>query len=277
MKSPLINKIFRITLVLPWLPIAFATFESHAGTIVALQNQEVTVPINSTLGSIIQLPAVVNTVTPSKYYSISDVGAAVEPNSGVKSDVRTFQIKPIPHAKSESVTFILAGGKNLSFRFTPAMAGDKFYDIHFERPKKLTKSFMNQELSMMRSMILDENGGFPRRVIKDGSIQKLDKFSFTLKEIYQSSEFTGFVFDLKNRTREAQTLNLSQFSFGAPNKAIMAHANNLNLDKCPFFGSNSSCTTRFQVIVKGNANPHLSTLSHTFTPPFEHKKEERTK
>lgn len=249
-------------------------FGAHAGIIVALQNQEVTIPINASLGSILQLPAPVNTITPSKYYSISDIGAAVDANSGMKSDVKTFQVKPTTNARNESITFILVGGKNLTFKFTPAVGGDKFYDIHFEQIKKLSKSFMNQEISMMQSMVLDQNGGFSRRIIEDVHTRKLDNYEFTLKEVYRSSDFTGYVFDIKNRLSEQQKVNLSQFSFGSPNKAIMAHVNREELQKCPFFGSNSDCTTRLQVIVKGNDKQRLSIFSQTSIPPFESSKEE---
>ena len=215
-----------------------------------------------------------NTVTPSKYYSITDIGAAVDPNSGIKSDVKTFQIKPAPNARNESITFILVGGKNLTFKFTPAVGGDKFYDVIFEQKKKLSKSFMNQEMSMMQSMILDQNGGFSRRIIEEGQKRKLDNYEFTLKEIYRSSDFTGYVFDIKNRLSEQQKINLSQFSFSSPNKAVMAHVNREELQKCPFFGSDSDCTTRLQVIVKGTDKQGLSILSQTSIPPFESLKEE---
>lgn len=250
--------------------LLFST-QSFAGTLVALQNQEVSAPVNEELGSIFQMPSAVNTVTPSKYFQITDVGSGVDPTTGMKTDVRTFQIKPIRGAKSESITFVLSGGKNISIKFTPAIDADKFYDVHFESPRKKTKSFFNQELQMMQSMILDEGGGYARELLEKKVNTKFDDFDFVMTRIYASNDYTGYVFEVKNKSKEVKKLNLSNFSFGYPNKAVLAHVSEDEIISCPFFGSDKNCSTKLHVVLRGNSKQPFSILSSSDPIPFMNK------
>lgn len=253
------------------LGLFFYTIPSFAGALVALQNQEVSAPVNEELGSIFQLPSAVNTVTPSKYFQISDVGSSTDPSTGLKTDVRTFQIKAVRGAKSEIVTFVLAGGKNISIKFIPAADADKFYDVHFESPRKQSKSFFNQELQMMQSMILDEGGGYAREIFEKKIETKFDDFSFVMTRVYASNDFTGYVFEIKNKSKEPKKINLSHFSFGYPNKAVLAHVVDDEITSCPFFGSDKDCATRLQVVVRGNSKQPVSILSSSDPIPFMNK------
>lgn len=246
----------------------FLVFKAEAGNLVALQNQEVSVAVNKDLGTIFQFPNAVNTVTPSKYFSITDIGSSIDPSTGMKTDVRSFQIKPIYLARSESVTFVLVGGKSISFKLSPAIDADKFYDVHFEQYKKPNKGLFSQELNLMKSMILNENGAYPRDILEKEMNTKFENFDFVLTQIYSSSDFTGYVFLLRNKGKETQKINLSNFSFGYPNRAILAHVNSEELIKCPFFGKNQDCQTTLQVVVRGNKNLSLPILSSSAIPPF---------
>ena len=249
-----------------YLVCAFMTFNAHAGTIIALQNQEAIVSINEDLGSIVQLPSAVSTVTSSKYFYITDMGSKTDPESGVKTDVRTFQVKPVLGAKSENVTFVLANGKNISFKFTPNKEGAKFYDVHFEQTKKIPKSFFSQEMLMIKSMILDEIGGYTREVTNEKITTQFEKLEFKLTRIYVSNDFTGYVFEVTNDGHEKQQINLSKISFGFTNRAIMAHVDREELATCPLLSVIPDCTTRLHVLTRGNQNQPISILSAP--PPF---------
>lgn len=247
-----------------YLVCSFMAFNAYAGTITVLQNQDAIVSINEELGSIVQLPSAVGTVTSSKYFYITDMGSNINPASGAKTDVRTFQIKPILGAKSENVTFVLSNGKNISFKFIPAKEGDKFYDIHFEQTKKNPKSFFSQEMFMMKSMILDESGGYVRNVTNENITTQFENFDFKLVRIYASNDATGYVFEVTNNGHEKQKINLSKISFGFPNRAIMAHVDREELETCPLLSVTPDCFTRLRIIARGNQNQPISILS---TPP----------
>lgn len=246
--------------------LALTVLNAHAGTITVLQNQEAIVSVNEELGSIIQLPSAVSTITASKYFHITDVGAPFDPASGAKVDVRTFQIKPIPNSNSEKVTFILANGKSVSFKFIPAKDGDKFYDIRFEQPKKISKIFFSQEMLMLKSMILNEGNGYIRDVINENITTEFEGLKFKLIRIYGSDAFTGYVFEITNDGHEKKQINLSQISFGFPNQAIMAHVDREELNTCPLLSTIPDCITRLQVVMRGRQNYQISILPSQ--PPF---------
>lgn len=245
-------------------------FNAEAGTITVLQNQDAVVSINAELGSILQLPSAVSTVTSSKYFYITDIASSMDAQNGVKTDVRKFQVKPVFDAQSENVTFVMADGKNISFKFIPARAGDKFYDIHFEQSKKPSKVFFSHEMSLMKSMILDENGGYVRDVTDEKIVTQFENFEFKLIRVYASSDFTGYVFTVTNEASEPQFIDLSTISFGLPNRAIMSHVDQEELATCPLLSVAQDCVTRLHVITRGNTsqihNQSLSILSST--PPF---------
>ena len=70
------------------------TSSASAASVVAVQNQEVLVPVNAELGSVLQFSSAVKTVTPAKSFAVSDL-AGEATSTGQKTDVRTFQVKPI--------------------------------------------------------------------------------------------------------------------------------------------------------------------------------------
>lgn len=233
----------------------WSSSKGFAGTIVSVQNQESLVSINDELGSILQLPNAVSTITSSKYFSITDIGSPVDPTNGMKTDVRTFQIMPVSHAQSESVTFVLADGKNLSFKFISAKNADKFYDVRLEQTKTRSKSFLSPEMSMLRHMILDEAGEYSRRFFDVPVKSDFKGLKFNLIRMYNTSDFTGYVFDVTNTGSKKQTLTLSNIAFGLPNRAIIAHIDRDSLAVCPLLSVTTDCVTRLHMIIRGTPNP----------------------
>lgn len=241
---------------------------SFAGTVIALKNQEISVPVNRDLGSIFQFPYAVNTITPSKYFQISDVGSSIDPATGRKTDVRTFQIKPIFNAKTESITFVLVGGKNISIKFVPALGADKFYDVVFERTTKKFNTIFHRELQMMQSMILNDGREYSVKTLKKKVDAKFKEFKFFMTRVYESSDFTGYVFEVHNESKVNQKINLSKFSFGYPNKAILSHLDSEEITPCPFLGSEPRCKTHLYVVLHKMNNIPVSILSSDNPAPF---------
>lgn len=248
------------------LLLALTVSTAYAGTIVVLQNQDATVSINEELGSIIQLPSAVSTVTASKYFHITDVGSNFDPASGSKVDVRSFQIKPSANSGSENVTFVLANGKSIAFKFIPAKDGDKFYDVRFDQLKKISKTFLAQEMHMLKSMIVNDGDGYIRDVANENIETEVNDLRFKLIRMYGSDHLTGYVFEVTNEGEQKHKINLSEISFGFPNQAIMAHVDREELDVCPLLNTKPDCMTRLHVVTRGTArNPNLILPSQ---PPF---------
>lgn len=243
-----------------------------ASTMVAIQNQESVLSINEELGSVVQLPSAVSTVTSSKYFYINDIGSVVDPTNGMKVDVRTFQIKPVDNARKESVTFVLADGKNISFKFIPTKNADKFYDVRLEPIKSRSKLFMSQEMDMLKHMILDDAGDYARRLLAVQVKSDFKKLKFKLIRMYQSSEFTGYVFQIENLASKTQTIDLSGLAFGVPNKAVLSHVDQDLLAACPLMSVTTDCVTRLHLVIRGTPNStddFKSSLSSIHSvPPF---------
>lgn len=242
------------------LLLTLLTKPAFAGVIVVLQNQENQVPINLELGTIIQLPGAVKTVTPSRYFAIKEVGEA-------KTDVRTFHVKPVGGARPEAVTFVLASGKAFAFKFLPTRDSDKFFDIEPAAKKTKDGRFLVSEMLMMRAMLVDEAQGFQRELVESSVETPFEGLGFTLLRIYGAENLTGYVFDVRNTGPEAVQLNLASLGFAAPNRAVLSHADRLVLKPCPFLKKDPSCRTVLRLVVRGPkiAEPLLSPMG---TPPF---------
>lgn len=252
-----------------------ASTAAQAASVIAIANQETPLPINAELGSIVQLPSAVKTVTPSQSFAIQDIGAGVA-ESGVKADVRTFLVKPIPGATSEAVTFVLANGRALALRFVPASGAEKFYDISHESSARRGRKgqFLEAEMAMMRAMLVDEGGGFAREIV-DPSAENakvstdVAGLRFELARVYASSELTGYVLRVENRGASAVDLDPSTLAFARPNRAVLSQLDRTRLEPCPTLSAPSGCRTVLRMIVRGPkpATPLITTLGGA-TPPF---------
>ena len=224
---------------------------AEAATVVAIQNQEVVVPVNAELGSVLQFGGAVKTVTPARSFAVSDLGQEVTPG-GQKSDVRTFQVKPSAIGASEAVTFVLAGGRSVNLRFVATPNAEKFYDVALETKRtKIGTKFLASELEMMRAMVADDVGGFAREVLDTKVSADVKSLDVKLTRVYSSTDFTGYVFSVSNDAREAMSLSLAQFAIGKPNRAVLAYASKERIEACPLFSTKSSCTASLHFVVRG--------------------------
>jgi hypothetical protein len=224
---------------------------ASAASVVAVQNQEVVVPVNGELGSVLQFSSAVKTVTPAKSFAVSDLGT--EGNStGQKTDVRTFQVKPVEAGANESVTFVLAGGRSVSLRLVATPNAEKFYDVSLAvKRTKLGTKFLASELEMMRSMIADESGGFAREVLDTKVNAEVGKLDVRLVRVYSAPELTGYVFSVANAGGKSMNVDLSTFAVGEPNRAVLASVNRPRLESCPLLGTNPKCTATLHFVVRG--------------------------
>ncbi len=253
------------TMAIMGLMILGSASVAEAGILVGLPNQEVAAPVNAELGSILELPNPVKTVTPSKYFVITSLGMQGQ------GDARTFQIKPTKGARPESVTFVLAGGKSLALKLTPAVGADKFYQVSIESKRAVNaQKFLSQELALMKAMLLDDSTGYVREVVdtKVTSI-KFDDLDFRLTRTFSAENLTGYVIRARNKGKVQLKIHPSGLAIGKPNRAIIAQADKDSIEPCPFLRTKPECTVTLRLIVRGAKAPEpvLGSLTNTI-PPF---------
>jgi hypothetical protein len=227
---------------------------AQGAILVAVQHQETTTPINGELGSILQLPDPVKTVTPSRYFKIRDISGGPD---GGRTNVRTFHVVPVAGAKPEPVTFVLASGKALALKLIPTPGADKFLDIELDATSKKSREgkFLAPEMQMMRAMILGETAGFSTESTDQKIDAPFDSLNVTLTRVYMGEGLTGYVFKLQNTTGQPLTLHLSSLGLGEPNRAILSQADRHELAPCPLLSKGADCETTLRLVVGGPRQP----------------------
>ena len=234
---------------------------AKAGTIMALEHQDNPVPINTELGTIVELPGAVKTVTPSRWFQIKEIGE--------RTDVRTFQIKPVARAQPESVTFVMSSGKALAFKLTPASGADKFISVESVPKKSRDGRFLNPELLLMKAMLRGESQGYRKEPGRGSVDSPLESLKFELLSVYGGENLTGYVFSVKNKGPEPFNLHLSTLGFGNPNRAVLSQADSYGLKSCPLLQQDKDCTTLLRMVVRGPKEENPSLISTGVgAPPF---------
>ena len=237
---------------------------AFAGVIIVPVDGEVKIPIDRETGSLLQLPGSVKTITPSHYFQISDVASDVDAVTGTKMDVRLFQVRPLAGSRADTradnVTFVLGNGRTVKTQLIPSETAEKHYDLVFPNDSKKVKNtkFLQGEIALMSSMIRDDGGDFARQV-KDSSvaISGFEGASANLVRIFAGNGLTGYAFEVRNKSSELMSVDVSRLSLGNDNssgeKAILLHAEKEKLEPCGLI-SKPECKTRIFVVARGDSN-----------------------
>lgn len=248
--------------------------QAYAAIVVAVPHQETVTPINGELGSILQLPSPVKTVTPSRYFKIRDVANAPD---GSRTDVRTFHVTPVGGARPEPVTFVLASGKALALKLIPTPGADKFLNIEFDASVKKGREsgFLAPEMQMMRAMLLGETGGYSAEISDQKIDSPFEALHLTLSRVYAAEGFTGYVFRVQNKTPSSISLHLSSLGLGEPNRAVLSQADRWELVPCALLAKVPECETTLRLVVRGGKEPAPMLLQKAMNaPPFVRRNEE---
>jgi hypothetical protein len=227
---------------------------AQAGLLIIPSQDTLSIPIEKSTGSLVQLPSAVKTITASKHFEIADVASDMDTGTGAKLDVRLFVVKALPGAKSEKVTFVLGNGKAVSVRFVPAEDAENHYDLVFAgEPKKRREArFLRAEVDLMKAMIRDEAGDVARQVTDERvKLEGLDGVRATLTRVFASQGLVGYAFELRNRSGAPISVDVSALSLGAPSRAVLLHVDNPTLDSCGFVSS-PTCKTRLLIVARGD-------------------------
>jgi len=227
-----------------------------ASQLIAMPGETLALTINSTVGTILQLPVAVKTITPSRHYVISQLGAAPDQTTGAPSNVKTVQIRAAPGAGHEDITIVLASGKPLRLQLKPSADADKYQEIALpsEGPKTRDPRFLASELGFLRNMILDQGAGIARQVVdKEIEIPGVEGIKGRLVRVYASQGLTGYAIILANHSEDTVILNPASLWIGKPNRAAASQADKYVLPSCEN-SDVASCSTVFRMVVRGNAS-----------------------
>lgn len=252
MRRRFIKKLSLLALVI-LSPMSFSR-NANAAVVSAIPNQEIAVPVNSEMGAVVQFTHPIKTVTPSKHFSISDFSAGVSP-TGQKMDVRSFMVKPALENASESLTFVLAGGKAAVLRFIATSGGEKFVEVQINASEKKTKGkFLSQELNLMRSMLKDETGSFARELRNVSLESAIPRTHARLLRVYRGDGITGFILNLENHGKSDLVIEPSMLSFGNGSALLLlSHISKSKISPCPIMNSDATCSATVRVVVRGSA------------------------
>jgi hypothetical protein len=237
----------------------FAMF-SHfamASVIIIPGNDEVKIPVDKGTGTLLQMPFSVKTITPAVSFEITDVASDVDLGTGSKMDVRLFQVRALPGAKSERVTFVLGNGKTVQTQLVPAEEAEKHYDLVFpaESKKRRDQKFLQPEIALMKAMIRDTAGDFARQVTNETvTLKNTEGLSAKLVRVFAAQGTVGYAFEIRNTSGSTLKINVGAFSLGDEqrfgNKAVLIHAENESLEPCGLFSS-PECKTRLFIVARG--------------------------
>ena len=231
-----------------------------AGTVIIPGAEEVVLSIDARVGSLVQLPSSVKTITPSENFSITDVAPSFDSASGAKVDVRLFVVKPITEARSERVTFVLGDGRSVRVRFTPAAEAERHYDLVFpgEAKKVRNPRFLGTEVALMRALIRDEGGTFARQETSESvALAGLDGFKATLTRVFATGGLAGYAFEIRNVSGARTTVPVTTISLGSPNRAVLVHADKDVLESCRLVSS-PDCIARLLIVARGDVTESRS-------------------
>ena len=240
---------------------AFVSQNAFSGVIIVPSQDEIKIPIDKQSGSLLQLPGSVRTITPSSYFEIVDVGSDLDKSSGVKVDVRLFQVRPLAGARAEQVTFILGNGRSIKTQLLPTDGADKHYDLLLADSSKKRKDprFLNSEIAMMGALLRDESGDYAREV-KDTSVSLsgLGGFEATLIRSFAGNGLAGYIFRIRNKSSAPAIVDASMFQLGsAQNPAVLSHAEKERLEACGLLAK-QECEMRLFIVTRGERYGKMS-------------------
>ena len=235
--------------------------KAFSGVIIVPSQDEIKIPIDKQSGSLLQLPGSVRTITPSSYFEIVDVGSDLDKSSGVKVDVRLFQVRPLAGARAEQVTFILGNGRAIKTQLIPADGADKHYDLLLADSSKKRKDprFLNAEIALMGALLRDESGDYAREV-KDTSVSLNGMVGFEAKIIrsFAGNGLSGYTFRIRNKSSAPVAVDASMFQLGsAQNSAVLTHAEKEKLEPCGLLAK-PECEMRLFIITRGESYGKMS-------------------
>lgn len=247
-----------------------------AGVHTIEEGQTVSVPLNTSTGTVVQLPSAVRMVTPTTSVLVE----RVEPAPAPASKGKPAPVAPVLHLRvrvpdgttptPELVTFVLTDGHSVPVRFVPGGPGaDPFADLQLP-PEPVfdsrDRAFLSSERRLMAALFADE--GFRREELdEEWSYAQYPHLSWTLRRRFRDGGLTGYVFELSNTSRrQVLTLSAPALAVGRPNRAVLVALEDERLVPCR--EASGPCTTLLRMVVRNEgATPSaLSDAQHGEMP-----------
>lgn len=231
---------------------------AFAGVHVLEEGQTTAVPLNTEVGTVLQLPGPVRMVTPTAHVLIERVDTP-PPAKGGKADTSAVQHlrARVPDGQSpqaEFVTIVLASGEALNVKFVPAPGADPFADL--QRPKArgdethTGEGFLGPERELMLAMFRDDP--YRREVLDAHQVyEQYPELSWHLRRRFRGDGLTGYAFVVRNEGHDPLQLDPSVLAVDRPNRAVLVAVEDELLGACK--GKDAGrlpCETVVRIVVR---------------------------
>lgn len=243
--------------MIPWL----WSVPALAGVHVLEEGATVTVPLNTEVGTVLQLPSPVKLVTPTAHVLIERVDDGGPPAKGSAP----APVLPVQHLRArvpegtepmaELVTIVLADGQAIPVRFVPTPGAEPFADLQRPRAPVETEQsggFLAAERELMAAMFRDDP--YRREVLDEAIVYaQYPSLSWQLRRRFRGDGLTGYVFVVANQTQETLRLDPSVLAVDQPNRAVLVQVEDEALGPCK--SSNTPCQTVLRMVVREAGAP----------------------
>lgn len=234
-----------------------------AGVHVLEDGQTVSVPLNTDVGTVLQLPSPVRMVTPTSKVLIERVDTGASGKGAASTPVQHLRARVPDGAEpaAELVTIMLASGEAIAVKFVPAPGAEPFADLQRPRPRVDEASgggFLASERELMLAMFRDDP--YRREILDEEQVyEQYPALSWHLRRRFRGDGLVGYAFVVRNRTNDEVKLDPSVLAVDRPNRAVLVAVEDEVLGACKR-RSALPCETILRLVVRAPGAP-------TLTPP----------
>lgn len=231
-----------------------------------LDGSQITLPVNTQSGTVLQLPEPVRMVTKTTHVVVEQVGQGAQGRGRSAEPVRLLRVAFRGEggtATREGVTVVLASGEAVQLDVTPGGPGaDTFADLQKPAPLPRGAGFLARERRLLHDMLQDRGPG--RRVVDTQWVfEPYPMLEWRIVRIRTSVGLTGYTAILRNTDTRPVQIHPEVLSVARPNRLVLVQVDDEVLHPC---GSpDGSCETVLRMVVRGaGAQPQL----HASEMPF---------
>ena len=164
----------------------------------------------------------------------------IQPADAQSPNYAVLSITPRLTKGKTKVSFILANGAVVSTQMVILSKAvpeqtDSFYDFlpkkHLIEPAKNTKGSQVSDLDLMKAMIRwDHVLGYKSRSLSRRISTGIKGVRARLVRIYTGPKYNGYVFKVRNHSKESYTIDLTSLTLGRPDMALLSQVDHKELN-----------------------------------------------
>lgn len=241
-----------------FLILIFGFYQPIFAEDIYLNNSKGIVPINAISGTTLEFPRSIHEIERSSQFDIKEVVQRVEKSTRQPIDIKSIRIRPRSQKSRDQIRIRLAGGRTIFLSLQSKAGAEKNHKIHLRGPVKSKdineiSEYLEPKLKLLKTMVLDQEGGGFDRLIKDQSIYfpGLDEnFDFELIRIYSGIDLYGYVIEVENDSKEVQSLDPNFFQSINGRTVVLSLLDDFELSPCGKIIPDKSipCKTRLHLV-----------------------------